>query len=72
MIEGQVGAKSLCQVPGRVPMAGRDKAKAGKGKGSSGIWKWEGEGEVKVDSLWGEIVEGGVCEINYGALPGRG
>jgi len=53
-------------------MAGRDKAKAGKGKGSSGIWKWEGEGEVKVDSLWGEIVEGGVCEINYGALPGRG
>jgi hypothetical protein len=33
MIEGQVGAKSLCQVPGRVPMAGRDKAKAGKGKG---------------------------------------
>jgi len=37
MIEGQVGAKSLCQVPGRVPMAGRDKAKAGEGKGSSGI-----------------------------------
>jgi hypothetical protein len=28
-IEGQVGAKSLCQVPGRVPMAGRDKALPG-------------------------------------------
>jgi len=50
MIEGQVGTKSLCQLPGRVPMAGRDKAVPGVGRGSESGFLF-GEGGLEKSAL---------------------